>query len=300
MTRFGLIFLVPAALGLGSPARAECMGACADGLFGVLLAFVVYGGLGLVVLVMLARARWRRGGVRLLIGTVLLAVGLPLLSQAWQDWKHRGMEGREIIGTLPDLSGKVPVLLSDGALSCYSDVCALVLWGAGEAGIHALSLEALAGLDAGTPLALADLPLELWQRPAPGSSEVRSRLLTPEERQQVAGRIDYLVLARKSWFADAQGPVEAALRQRPEFDGLRSGERAHIALGPVAGGKLDLVGMDFDLLDLWLFDRALALILAPYNRQDAGNRIANRQALADLLCPRAEGIEDWTCDYALP
>lgn len=59
-------------------------GCCAKALEGALLAMLGYGILGIVLLVMLIRAKWRRAGVRLFIAAVLLAVGLPLVSQGWR------------------------------------------------------------------------------------------------------------------------------------------------------------------------------------------------------------------------
>lgn len=281
------------------PAQAECLGSCADGLVGALVAMLVYGTLGLVVLVMLIREKWRRGGVRLLGGTVLVAVGLPLASQGWLAWKLRGMESLEITGTLPDLTGKTPLLISDSITACYYDACGLLLAGRGEAGTVAVPISALAGLDPSQPIDLAQLPLELWQPPSTGSSEATARQLTNDERRAAAAKIDYLILLGNPWYSDEPGPIEAALRLRTGMDGLGASERASIALGPVSDGKLELATMSLDLLDLWLADEALALILAPYNTQDPGNEIAGRDGVEDLLCTEAALKQGWDCDYAL-
>lgn len=281
------------------PARAECMGSCADAMFGALIAVVLYGILGVAILVMLKRAKWRRAGVKLLVAAVVVAVGVPLLSQAWVAWKLRGTEAREIVGSIPDLSAKTTLMIAETVDACYYDPCALFVEARGERGTIALPIDALRGFDTGQPLDLSDLPLELWQPAVGGPNTPRSRPLTAEERQAAAARIDYLVVFRKTWFAEEHGPIEAALMRRPGLEGLRDTERANIVMGPVEGRRLDLVGMNLDLLDLWLGDRALALILAPYNRQAAGNEVAGRVAVEGLLCTEGLVSLGWECDYAL-
>ncbi|MDP3194688.1 hypothetical protein [Tabrizicola sp.] len=69
---------------LAGPARAECLGSCYDGLVTAFLSLVVYVLIGVVLLVMLARRKWRRAGLRGLALVVALAVGVPLVSQVWQ------------------------------------------------------------------------------------------------------------------------------------------------------------------------------------------------------------------------
>lgn len=292
-------FLLASGLLAAGPARAECMGSCADAMFGALIAVVLYGILGVAILVMLIRAKWRRAGLKLLVASVVVAVGVPLLSQAWVAWKLRGTEAREIAGTIPDLSAKTTLMVAETDDACYYDPCALFVEARGERGTIALPIDALRGLDPTKALDLSELPLELWQPAVGGPNTPQTRPLTAEERREAAARIDYLVVFRKTWFSEDQGPIEAALMMRPGLKGLRDTERANIVMGPVEGGKLDLVGMKLDLLDLWLGDRALALILAPYNRQGAGNEVAGRAAVERVLCTEPVVLEDWDCDYAL-
>lgn len=73
----------------------------------------------------------------------------------------------------------------------------------------------------------------------------------------------------------------------------------NLAFGPVEGGKLDLAGMSLDLLDFRLNDRALALILAPYNTQDPGNSVANHDALVEALCSKIAQEQNMDCDHSL-
>jgi hypothetical protein len=288
-----------AALLVAGPARAECLGSCADALAGALIAIVVYGILGLVILVMLIRAKWRRAGLWVLGVSVLVAIGVPLLSQAWVAWKLRSTEGREIAGALPDLGTKMTLMIAESVEACYYDPCALFVQARGEQGTIALPADALRQVDPGTPIDLAALPLELWQPALDGPNTPRARPLTAEEREAAAAEIDYLVVFRKSWFTEDHGPIEQALMQRPGLEGLRATERANIVMGPVEGGKLDLARMKLDLLDLRLSDRALALILAPYNTQEAGNGVAGRPELEAQLCGEPAQATGWDCAYAL-
>lgn len=290
---FGLTF------GLAGPVGAECLGSCMDGLIGAFVAMLIYGSLGIAVLVMLIREKWRRGGVKLLIMTVVVAVGVPLVSQTWQGWKLHRMEGREIAEPLPALDGKVLLLVTDSINACHYDPCGLVLADRGEAGAYALPRQALDGVDLGHPVSLADLPLELWQPPVTGTGVARSRPLSAEERKVAAERIDYLIVLAKPWYSEAPEPAEAALSQRPELADMAGSERVNLAFGPVSGGKLDLLGMPLDLLDLWLESEALALVLAPENMQDPGNEIVNRDGLASVLCTEAALSQQWDCSYAL-
>lgn len=280
------------------PARAECMGSCADAMLGALIAVVGYGILGIAILIMLMRDKWRRTGLKVLVASVVVAVGVPLLSQAWVAWKLRGTEEREVVGTIPDLSAKTTLMVAETSDACYYDPCALFVQSRGERGTIALPIDALRQVDPRKPVALTDLPLELWQPAINGPNTPRSPPLTTEERQAAADGIDFLVVFRKSWFTEAHGPVEVALMQRLGLEQLRATERANVVMGPVEGGKLDLVGMKLDLLDLWLGNRALALILAPYNLQDAGNEVAGRADLEKQLCGEAVQSLGWDCAYA--
>jgi hypothetical protein len=108
----GLLFLC-----LATPARAEC-GSCLDGLVAVVASIAVYGIIGIILLVMLIRAKWRRAGLWSLAVVLTLAIGVPLASQAVQVGKVWAMERHEILGTLPDISQRTPlVIAADGPAS---------------------------------------------------------------------------------------------------------------------------------------------------------------------------------------
>ncbi len=285
--------------GLAGPAQAECMGGCMDGLVGALVALLVYGVIGLAVLIMLIRQKWRRGGLRLLVGTMVIAFGVPLISQGWQAWRLHGTISREVAGQPPALQGRVPLLIDDGYYVCGYGPCAPVLWSLGEAGAYGLPFEALAGLDLTKPIPLADLPLQFWKYSTDGTGTIRSRPLTPAERQEAATRIDYLILAQQDYFNEDFGPVELALRQSPALADLRVDERVHLLMAPLVGGKLAVSDLDFDVLDLTLTKRALAFPLAPYNTQAAANGIASQEALLSLFCPAGGAMEMWSCQNDL-
>lgn len=266
-----------------------------DGLVGAFIAMLVYGVIGIAVLVMLIREKWRRGGVRLLIATLVIAFGVPLVSQGWQAWRLHGTVSREVAGNPPALDDKAPLLIDDGYYICGYGPCAPVLWSMGESGAYGLPFAALDGRDLSKPVALSDLPLELWQYPTDGTGVIRTRPLSPSERQEAARRIDYLVLVRQTLYADDVQPVETALRQTAGLNGPGMDERVHLLMAPVAGGRLDLTAVEPDVLDLVLIGRALALPLAPYNTQAAANEIASREALIALFCRSDAAMSDWNC-----
>lgn len=281
--------------GFVEPARAECMGGCLDELVGALIAILVYGLIGLVVLIMLIREKWRRGGLRLLIATLVIALGVPLVSQGWQAWQLQGTKGREVAGQPPVLQGKVGLLIDDGYYVCGYGPCAPMLWSLGETGAYGLPFEALAALDLTKPIPLANLPLQLWQHPTDGTATIRSRPLTQAERQEAAARIDYLVLTQQDNFTENFGPVEAALSQSPDLTDLRANERVALLMAPLSGGRLTFSDLHLDLLDLTLNSEALTIPLAPYHTQTPANETVSQAALVQVYCPVGGAMVDWEC-----
>ena len=79
---------------LAGPAQAECMGSCADDLMAALISILVYGLIGAILLIMVIRAKWRRAGLRGLAVVAVLALGVPLVSQAWMGWGGAMCGGR--------------------------------------------------------------------------------------------------------------------------------------------------------------------------------------------------------------
>jgi hypothetical protein len=272
-------------------ARAECMGSCLDAMMGALAALAIYGVLAVVILVLLIVSRWRKAGVILLAATVLVAVGVPLATQGWQAWRLSAMERREIVGAPPALTDHVPLLIAPGS-DCLYDACASVLLERGNSGTYILPEAALSGLDLTKPLRLADLPLEQWGfvSVAEGAISPRGRILTPEERQAVAARLDYLVIVTSTHIGIEQGPIEAALRANPAMAGMGSGEVVHVALAPLdpSNGTLSLAELRFDLLDLWFSGRAMTLPLAPYNFKIARNDTVGLDLAVEALCSTSD------------
>ena len=289
--------------GLAAPVQAECTsGGCYDGLVIMFASMLGYALIAIVLLVMLARRKWRRAGLRALAVVLVLAVGVPLASQGWQSWKLAAMEGREVAGQPPALTGRGVLLIAQGA-ACYSDACMSVLIGRGAAGVYVLPETALAGLDLTQPVPLADLPLQHWRAPGTVGGEALRRTISTEERQRLAGSIDYVVLTGEPFYLSTPGPLEAALRTHPDLRGMRAGEILRFAMAPMTPGILSLTELRFDVLDLWLVDSALAVPLAPGNRQSARNTFVGVEAAAKVLCwvrgPTGAGEIDWGCRSGL-
>lgn len=291
--------LMTLSLGLAtvpSLARAECMGSCKDGLVAALASIAVYGVIGIVLLVMLIRAKWRRAGLIGLGAVALLALGVPMVSQGWQAWKLHRMEEHEIVGTLPEMAGRLPLMITSGGTCDYS-ACAAVLLGRGNAGVHVLPLEALEGIDLTQAHELADLPLEFWAEAMNSGGETQRKVLTPEERIEVVGLIDYLIISPFTFYRAEAGAIEAGLRANPVIGGLKDGVLVEMLMAPFDPARqvLDLPDLVPDYLDLTLMDRALAFPLAPLNHQAAGNSTVGIEDLARSICPVGADGEDGMC-----
>lgn len=280
-----------------APLRAECLGSgCYDGLAALLFGALGYGALGLVILILLIRAKWRAAGWKVLAAVVVLAIGVPLVTQGWQAWKLFRLEGREIVGQPPTMTGRTPLLIALDR-DCYYDACAAVLWGRGKAGVYVVTEEALQGLDLTQPIRLADLPLEFWATGPQQDATHRMRRLTPAERQRAATRIDYMVLVTQSYGRAEPGAIEAALHANPVLANLREGDVVHLAMAPLdpAQGAISFADLRFDVLDLSLSGRTLALPLAPYNWQNAANSAVGVEVVAQALCPTPDGLGELFC-----
>jgi hypothetical protein len=279
--------------GAATPLQAECMGACQDALAAALASIAVYGLIGLAVLVMLIRAKWRRAGLWTLTVATVLAIGVPLLSQGWLAVKKLMMQRQEIVGRPPALSDRTPLLIAHD-WSCDYGACGAVLMGRGAAGVYAVPPEALSDLDLSGPTPLADLPLEFWA--ASDNGPLRRRQLTPDQRHKAAGEIDYLVYMAASTYLAGPGPVDAALRLNPAI-GLGRGAKVQMLLAPLdpASGVLSIAELRPDLLDLSLTTRALAIPLAPYNTQTANDGPASLDLLVQAICPGQSGQPDLIC-----
>lgn len=268
-----------------TPAQAECLGSCASDLAAAFLSLIAYGIIGIVLLVMLIRAKWRRAGLWALGSLAVLAVGVPLISQAWLGWKLRGVEAREIVSEPPKLSTRTPLLITPDEY-CSENACEAVLRGREAAGVYVILTPWLGGIDLSQPVSLADLPLEFWAQTSVGGS-IRRKVLTAEERQEAAGRIDYLVVTAWPYYPADPGPIEAALRVNPALSSMGPGEVVRLLLAPLDPGKgvLALASVQPDLLDLSLLDKALALPLAPRNVQSAENASTGADVAARSICP---------------
>jgi hypothetical protein len=288
---FGFGLAVP----LATPARAECLGSCLDGMVTALGSIVVYGLIGIVLLVMLVRAKWRRAGFWSLAVVFALAIGVPLISQAVQLGKVRAMERHEIVGAPPPITERTPLVIgADGA--CQYSACAAVLWGQSGKEVYVLPLESFAGLDMTKPLELDDLPLELWAVEE-GSDSLAQRRLAPDERARAAARIDYLVIVGWGYSRVTPNEIGAALRRNPALAGAGDDAQVELLLAPLnpLRPELSLAEVQPDLLDLSLMDWALALPLAPMNETPADNSAAGAEVAARAFCPTPDGAIDLYC-----
>jgi hypothetical protein len=186
------------------------------------------------------------------------------------------------------MTGRVPLLIAPDVYCQYS-ACEAVLLGRGAAGTYALAAPVLDGVDLDQPVALAELPFQLWTFPTPDQGEATRRDLTAEERRVAAGQIDYLIITRWPYSMAKPGPLEAALQANPALEGMGQDVAVRLALAPLVpgAGVLDLAALRFDLLDLTLSKRALAFPLAPRNDQDPGNGVVGLEAAAKAICPGA-------------
>ncbi|MFZ1470281.1 MAG: hypothetical protein WAT09_15085 [Paracoccaceae bacterium] len=287
-----------ASLTLPGVVEAECLSAnCYAGLEALIASVVVYGLLVLVLVVMLARRKWRRAGGILLAVVLALAVGVPLVSQGWQAWKLYAMERREVLGTLPDIDARVPLMISQQS-HCDYGACMSVLAGAGARGVTVLPPAALEGLDLSQPIDLAEVPLEHWA--ITSGHTTTQRVLSAEDRQAEVARIDYIILTAGPFYLSRPGPVEAALVLNPGFSGLGNDEILRLGMAPLPSkGWLSVADLQFDLADLWLADETLAVPLAPLNTLPADNTNPGADAAAQVLCPLYSGVPDQDCLYAL-
>jgi hypothetical protein len=271
-----------------APAQAECLGACAKDLEAALLSLLVYLVIGIVLLVMLIRAKWRRAGLWGLGLVLLLSLGVPLISQAWMSWKLSSVEGREIVAQPPRLTERTPLLMIPDQ-RCDADACEAVVRGREAAGVHVVRVSTLAGVDLARPVAIADLALEFWVQPTVGG-EIRRRELSASERQAAAERIDYLVVTSWAFYPADPGPVEAALRVNPAVPGMGAGETVRFLMAPLdpAQGTIALASLKPDLLDLSLVTEALAIPLAPRNTQRAANSAVGIEIAVAAICPEVD------------
>lgn len=276
---------------MASPAWAECTsGGCYDGIAAFLLSLLLYGLIGIVLLVMIAVPRWRRAGLRGLGLVAVLAVGVPLLSLSWQRVQLWWMETGEVLGDLPRMADRTPLLIAED-WTCEQGPCAAVLQGRGAGGVTALPIAALAERDPGQALVLAELPLEQWTK-GPGGV-LRRQVLSDTRRAEVAGEIDYLILSTPTWYGSSPGPLEAGL-------GLGKGVLLRLAMAPVdkGTGRIELGALEPDYLDLVLVRAALGIPLAPGNWTTVWNDALNPEAVARSLCGIGAAEPDWTCSDA--
>ncbi len=280
---------------MAGPAQAECLGGgCYDGLLTALIAIVVYALVAIVLLILQARRKWRRFGLRALAVVLAIAVGVPLVSQAWQRLVLWRVESREVVGAPPPLELREPLVIAQ-SWACRDDACAALLAARGARGVVVLPVEALERLDLSRPLVLAALPLELWREGASGGAIQRG--LTLAERDAILPRLDYLVLTTEPYYRADPGAIEAALQSHPTLRGLDGAVLVRLGMAPLTPGAphLDFAALNFDLLDLSLITEALGLPLIPGHWQRLQNESAGVAEAVKSICPDRGGEVDWFC-----
>lgn len=291
---------------LGGTAQAECVSAACNRQITIFFWMVAgFGLLAVVILIMLFRAKWRRTGLWLLAAAMAVFAGIPLAQQGWMDMQQAAMERREILGQPPAMAERTPLVIAQ-AWGCRADACEAALRGRGDKGLYVVLRLALEGLDPVKPLAVADLPISHVTFAGEGKDPVQ-RVLTPAERQKVAGEIDYVILVgpvldgyRYDPFALATtGALDPLLAGNPAVAGL--GERAFVqlAMAPVEKGVLAFAELRLDLLELWFFGNKLGLPLGPDNWVQMQNDRATNPLAAQSLCPMVDGEPDWFCTSVL-
>lgn len=275
-------------------ARAECLGGgCYDGLVLILLlaALAVIG--AIVLLLVVLPRRWRRvllWGMGALVAANLI---VPKVSDALQTRHLKAMEALEIVGQLPVLGTRTPLIFAYDD-SCEMTTCGAALLAMGEAGAFALPMSLAETLDLTGPLVLSDLPLQHWKRTSQYDGRPVVRVLNAAERKAAAEAIDYLVFTRP-FYLSSTGPFDDALRSHATWRDLGENVTLRLAMAPLqkGSGTFAFQDLSFDLVDLWSLRQSLGAPLFLGRWHDPVNTVAGIDAIADALCPQAP--EGWDC-----
>lgn len=307
-----------------TPARAECFN-CYDGLVWLLLgaiAAVIGTIVGLWWIIRTGRSwvfKW------LLLAGVLYLAGRWAWGPGWQYWQVARIAAHEEAGPLPVMADREPLVLYGGEFSgrfAFGCSAAFNLFrkARGAQGFHGVAMSALAGRDLTQSLPLADLPIifhwieddpaavAIGGRPAAlptseaeaeallpdlaslhdlANERFRMRDLSADERQDLAGRIDYLIIDPCS----AISAAESHLHRHPSIKGLPRDVEVQLAMAPLDPAQPGpvLAGLDFDLLELFWYDVAPGLL--PYLSRPviAGNTSVGQAELIRSFCTSQDG-----------
>ncbi len=288
----GSVALSTLLIGLTSgPARAECLGGgCYDGLVLFFVIGLLYLLAALAVLVLLILRRLRAAVILLATGLVL-GIGVPVLASVWSGIQVWRSERLEIAGSPPNLATRTPLLIHAG-YRC-SDLCRIVVEGAGGRGIIALPAVAASEQDlvllpptgettlpqgaepheaaaSGGEDVLAGQGLELW-RLSEETGEITRAPLTGAAQAGFLANVDYLVVTGPVWGGIEPGlDVSQRLAQSPVLAELPARARPRIVLAALpAAGALDFSALNPDLMELRDHSRVLGLPWFPENSRPA-------------------------------
>lgn len=214
----------------------------------------------------------------------------------WKSWKYSRFD---IYGPLPRMADRTPVVLLTGHLANCSDRMERYVKAWAKEGVLVVELRSVTGVDFGSPVALADLPLELhfgnesvaddprYDGPYKGLS-YQVRLLEPAEKQEAAAKIDYVILAQ----CLSDSAIFEAFRENPALQGTLASFEVGLAMAPLeqGAGVISIRDLQFDLLDLYFplytktFFSSIAIVgpaADPSSRDPA--------LLAAALCTRNDG-----------
>ena len=199
--------------------------------------------------------------IKWIIGAGLLVViAAPKIVDVvhwWKSWKYSRFD---INGPLPLMADRTPIVLITGHLSNCSDRLERYVKAWAKEGVLVVELRSVTGVDFGSPVALADLPLELhfgnesaadnpdYDGPYKGLS-YQVRKLEPAEKQAASAEIDYVILAK--CLSDSE--IFEAFRDNPALRGTLASFEVDLAMAPLeqGSGVISIRDLQFDLLDLY-------------------------------------------------
>ena len=297
------------AAAMAAPARAECIYNCG---YGAAIAMAIAIGLGVLALVGFALVKLRIGWlIKWLVAALVLLLAVPPLVRDWiHDRKQQSIESLDFAGPLPRVDDRTTLFLIQDATSlgnCPFELARYIEETGFRHGVLLVETGSLTGVDFTKPVALADLPIERQtmrretvrydQTADSYETEVTDRsVLSAEERQAVAHRVDYLVMAD----CYMQSGLVAGLRLNPALQAADRPFRIELAMAPRQAGAAPLVlpELSFDLLDLTFAGSTPGFLIFASERY-GGVHVApyDRAQLQDAFCLLSDGTEIEHCRY---
>jgi hypothetical protein len=205
----------------------------------------------------------------------------------------RAMEAREIVGQLPVLATRTPLIIAYAG-SCEMTTCGAVLLSMGAAGAYVLPMDIAETRVLSGPLVLSELPLEHWTRDSQYGGQPRVRVLDAAERKVAADAIDYVIFTR-AYHLTEPGPFDELLRRNPTWQDLGEDVTLRLAMAPLPKGvgRVVFAELAFDLVDLWSLRKRYAAPLFTGRWIEPSNSLAGTETVAAAVCP--QDLDDWDC-----